>query len=167
MPQFSGNPHRHEPYRTFKFHVFLDSPEPVAGVTKVGGLKKTQEVITHRDGADQSHSINMPGQTKYEAITLEAGLTHDLTFEEWANLVNNYSADGDMSLAGYRKDVTIVLNNLQGIPVMKYLVHEAWVSEYQALPELDASANSVGIQTLTLQHNGWERLLDVSEPTET
>ena len=114
MPQFPANPHRSDPYRGFKFHIVFDGPEPVAGLSKCGALKKSTEVVEFREGGDQSHSRKMPGQSKYEPITLEQGLTHDTTFEDWANLVNNYTADGDMSLKNFRKDVRIDLINLQG-----------------------------------------------------
>lgn len=167
MPQFPANPHRSDPYRGFKFHIIFDGPEPVAGLAKCGALKKTTEVVEFREGGDQSHGRKMPGKTSYEAITLEQGLTHDTTFEDWANLVNNFSADGNMSLKNFRKDISIIVNNLQGVPVTKYVVHRCWVSEYQALAELDASGNAVLIQTVTLQNEGWERSPDVTEPTET
>ena len=167
MPQFSANPTRFDPYRGFKFHIIFDGPDPVAGLSKCGALKKSTEVVEFRVGGDESHSRKMPGQTKYEPITLEQGLTHDATFEDWANLVNNYTSDGDMSLKNFRKDISIIVNNLQGVPVYKYIVHRCWVSEYQALAELDAGGNAVLIRTLTLQNEGWERDLSVTEPTET
>jgi phage tail-like protein len=110
----------------------------------------------------------LPGGTKYEPITLEQGLTHDLVFEEWANQVNNMQGDAAMSLKNFRRDITINVLNLEGEVAISYYIRRAWVSEYQALPDFDAGTmNTVGIQTIKLEHEGWERDLDVPEPAET
>jgi phage tail-like protein len=165
-PQFTVNAHRHDPYRTFKFQVLIDG-QPVAGLKKMTALKKTTEAVDWRDGGDPSHVRKLPGGTKYEAITLEQGLTHDPIFEQWANLVNNIDGDSGMSLVKFRKDIVINVLNLQGTVAISYLVRRAWVSEYQALPDLDAgTTNAVGIQTIKLEHEGWDRDEAVAEPTE-
>lgn len=165
-PLFPANAHRHDPYRTFKFQVLIDG-QPVAGLRKMGALKKTTEAVDWRTGGDPTHVRKMPGGTKYEAITLEQGLTHDPVFEQWANLVNNIDGDAAMSLVNFRKDIVINVLNLQGSVAMSYQVKRAWVSEYQALPEFDAgTTNTVGIQTIKLEHEGWDRDEAVSEPTE-
>jgi len=165
-PLFPVNAHRHDPYRTFKFQVVIDG-RPVAGLKKMGALKKTTESVSWRSAGDPSHERKLPGGTKYEAITLEQGLTHDPVFEDWANLVNNIDGDSGMSLKNFRKDIVINVLNLQGNVAISYLVKRAWVSEYQALPDFDAgSMNAVGIQTIKLEHEGWERDKSVSEPAE-
>lgn len=165
-PMFTVNTHRHDPYRTFKFQVLIDGV-PVAGLRKMGALKKKTEAVKWRTAGDPSHERVMPGGTSYEAITLEQGLTHDPVFESWANLVNNIQGDAAISLKGYRKDIVINVLNLQGQVAISYKIFRAWVSDYQALPDFDAgSMNTVGIQTITLQHEGWERDTSVSEPTE-
>lgn len=166
-PTFPVNAHRFDPYRTFKFQCILDG-KAVAGLQKMGALKKTTEQVKWRSAGDPSYQRILPGGTSYEAVTMEQGLTHDPVFEEWANLVNNVQGDAAMSLVNFRKDIIINVLNLQGVVVISYRLFRAWVSEYQALPELDAnSMNAVGIQTLTLQHEGWERDTAVSEPSET
>jgi phage tail-like protein len=166
-PTFPANTHRHDPYRTFKFQVVIGKTT-VAGLRKMTALKKTTEVATWRTGGDPSHERKLPGGTKYEPITLEQGLTHDPVFEEWANLVNNIDGDSAISLKDFRKDIVINVLNLQGAVAIAYNVHRAWVSEYQALPDFDAgTTNTVGIQSIKLEHEGWERDLTVSEPTET
>ncbi len=166
-PTFPANAHRHDPYRTFKFQVLIDG-QPVAGLRKMGALKKTTEAVDWRTGGDPTHVRKLPGGTKYEAITLEQGLTHDPVFEQWANLVNNIDGDAAMSLVNFRKDIVINVMNLQGVVAMSYHVKRAWVSEYQALPEFDAgTTNTVGIQTIKLEHEGWDRDDAVTEPTET
>lgn len=166
-PLFSVNAERYDPYRTFKFQVLIDG-KPVAGLRKMTALKKTTEAVAWRTGGDPTHERKLPGGTKYEAITLEQGLTHDPVFEEWANLVNNIQGDMGMSLKNFRKNIVINVMNLQGTPVISYKVYRAWVSEYQALPDFDASATTqVGIQTIKIEHEGWERDEAVKEPSET
>jgi len=166
-PIFPVNAHRHDPYRTFKFQVLIDG-QPVAGLKKMGALKKTTEAVPWRVAGDPTHERKLPGATKYESIMLEQGLTHDPVFENWANKVNNYEGDIAMSLKGFRKDIVINVLNLQGQVVISYKVYRAWVSEYQALPDFDAgTTNAVGIQTVKLEHEGWERDTAVSEPAET
>lgn len=166
MPKFSVNAYREDPYRNFKFKIKWDN-DYVAGLSKCGALKKSTDVVDWREGGDPSHSRKLPGLTKYEPITLEAGVTHDTAFEEWASKVNNFEADSAMSLKDFRKDITIEVCNLQGETVLGYNVYRCWVSDYQALPELDASGNAIMIQTITLQNEGWQRDESYTEPTET
>lgn len=166
-PLFPANTHRYDPYRTFMFQVVIDGA-PVAGLKKMSVLKKTTEAVKWRSAGDPAHERVMPGGTSYEPITLEQGLTHDPVFENWANLVNNIQGNAAISLVNYRKDIVLNVLNLQGALAMSYRVFGAWVSEYQALPEFDAGTmNAIGIQSLILQHNGWERDTSVTEPTET
>lgn len=165
-PLFPANAHRHDPYRTFKFQVLIDG-QTVAGLKKMGALKKTTEAVDWRTGGDPTHVRKLPGGTKYEAISLEQGLTHDPVFEQWANLVNNIDGDAAMSLVNFRKDIVINVMNLQGQVAISYQVKRAWVSEYQALPDFDAgTTNTVGIQTIKLEHEGWDRDEAAVEPTE-
>jgi phage tail-like protein len=167
MPQFTVNPTRFDPYKNFKFQVRWDG-RVVAGVSKVSALKRTTEVVKHRSGGDPSSVRRSPGKTEYEAITLERGVTHDLEFEAWANKIWHYGGGlgGETSLADFRKDIIIEVFNETGQKVIAYKVHRCWVSEYQALPELDANANAVAIQHLKLENEGWERDDSVAEPAE-
>jgi phage tail-like protein len=168
MAQFTINRlHRFDPYKNFIFRVKWDG-DYVAGVSKVSPLRRTTEVVTHREGGDPSTSRKSPGRTEYEAITLERGVTHDAAFVQWANKVWLYGADlGAMvSLKDFRKDITIEMYNEAGQKVIAYTVFNCWVSEYQSLPELDANANAVAIQYIRLENEGWERDYDVTEPTE-
>ncbi len=166
MAKFTVNSGRFDPYRNFKFKIKWDGLY-VAGLSKCSALKKTTEATDWREGGDPSTSHKLPGKTSYDAVTLEAGVTHDTTFEEWANAVNNFQGDADMSLKNFRRDVTIDVFNLQGVKVLAYNVYGCWVSEYQALPELDAAGNAVMIQTMKLENEGWERDMEVPEPQET
>lgn len=166
MAKFSVNTHRFDPYKNFKFRIKWDG-RYVAGVSKVSALKRTTELVNHREGGDPSTDRISPGRTKFEPITLERGVTHDPEFETWANLVYNTDGDAAMSLKNFRKDIILELLNLQGNVVKSYKLFRCWVSEYQALPELDANANAVAIEMMVLQNEGWERDLAVTEPTET
>ncbi|MGK4004464.1 phage tail protein [Sorangium sp. So ce1036] len=167
MPAFTVNTQRFDPYKNFKFRVKWDG-RYVAGVSKVSALKRTTDVVEHRSGGDPSSAHKSPGQTKWEAITLERGVTHDTAFEQWAAKVWRLGAGlgAEVSLADFRKDILIEVYNEAGQVVLAYKVYRCWVSEYQALPELDASANAVAIQSLKLEHEGWERDVSVVEPTE-
>lgn len=165
MAQFSVNTHRFDPYKNFKFRVKWDG-RYVAGISKVGALKRSTEVVSHREGGDPSTQRHSPGSTKFEPISMERGVTHDPEFEKWANLVYNTDGDAAISLKNFRKDVILELLNEQGTVVQAYKVYRCWVSEFQALPELDANANAVAIQTLTLQNEGWERDEAATEPSE-
>jgi phage tail-like protein len=165
MAEFSVNAYRSDPYRNFKFRIKIGT-EYVAGLNKCSALKKTTEMVEWRSGGENSHSHKLPGKTSFDAVTLEQGVTHDDTFEQWANLVNDYQGDALMSLRDFRRDITIEVMNLQGVPVMAYNVFRCWVSEYQALPELDAGGNAVMIRTIKVENEGWERDENVTEPTE-
>ena len=167
MAQFSVNASRFDPYKNFKFRVKWDG-KYVAGISKVGALKRSTEPVEHREGGDPSTSRKSPGRTKYEAITLERGVTHDTEFEKWANKVWNYGSGlgAEVSLKDFRKDLIIEVYNEAGQLALAYKVFRCWVSEYQALPDLDANANAVAIQTIKLENEGWERDYDVSEPAE-
>jgi len=171
MAQFSVNTHpqRFDPYKNFKFRVkFGDSPEFVAGVSKVGGLKRSTEVVKHRDGGDPSSSRKSPGRTEYDAISLERGVTHDQAFEQWANKVWNFGSGlgSEVSLKDFRKDIRIEVYNEAGQLAIAYNVFRCWVSEWQAMPDLDANANAIAIQHIKLENEGWERDYSVTEPTE-
>jgi phage tail-like protein len=165
-PMFSVNAHRFDPYRTFKFQVIIDG-RPVAGLRKMSALKRKTETVTWRSAGDASTQRILPGGTTFDPITLEQGLTHDPVFEAWANLVNNAEGDAAMSLKNFRKDLVVNVLNLQGTVALAYKIKRAWVSEFTALPDLDAAnMNAVGIQTIVIQNEGWERDTSVAEPAE-
>lgn len=167
MAQFSVNSQRFDPYKNFKFRVKWDG-RYVAGVSKAGALKRTTEVVKHREGGDPSSSRKSPGKTEYEAISLERGVTHDREFEQWANKVWNYGSGlgAEVSLKDFRKDIIIEVYNEAGQLVLAYKVYRCWVSEFQAQADLDANANAVLIQSIKLENEGWERDYEVAEPAE-
>lgn len=167
MAQFTVNAQRFDPYKNFKFRVKWDA-KYVAGVSKVSSLKRTTEVVKHREGGDPSSSRKSPGRTEFEPITLERGVTHDKEFEQWANKVWNFGAGlgSEVSLQDFRKDIIIEAYNEAGQLVIAYKVFRCWVSEFQALPDLDANANAIAIQTIKLENEGWVRDVEVQEPSE-
>mgnify|MGYP003576363506 CR=1 FL=1 len=164
--QFVVNAYRYDPYKNFKFRVRWDG-KVVAGLSKVSLLKQSTEPVTHREGGDPSSARLTPSVWKFEPITLERGITHDLEFEKWAKLIWNVEGDAAISLKNFRKDIIIELLNEQGIVAKAYKIYRCWVSEYQALPELDANAHVVAIEKLVIQNEGWERDEEVPEPSQT
>jgi phage tail-like protein len=166
MPQFTVNTSRIDPYKNFKFRVKWDG-QTVAGVSKVGALKRTTEVVSHREGGDLSTPRHSPASSKFEPIMLERGISFAPEFQEWANLVYNHQGDGAVSLKNFRKDITIELLNLQGTVVRAYHVFRCWVSEYTAQPELDANANAIAFESITVQNEGFQRDEAVVEVAET
>lgn len=167
MAQFTVNAQRFDPYKNFKFRVKWDG-QYVAGVSKVSSLKRTTEVVEHREGGDPSTGRKSPGRNKFEAITLERGVTHDLAFSQWAKKVWQVGAGlgAEVSLKDFRKDLIIEIYNEAGQLALAYKVYRCWVSEYQALPDLDANANAVALQHIKLENEGWEPDTAVQEPAE-
>lgn len=167
MAQFSVNAQRFDPYKNFKFRVKWDG-RYVAGVSKVSALKRTTEVVKHREGGDPSTSRKSPGRSEFEAVTLERGVTHDVDFEQWANKVWNFGSGlgSEVSLKDFRKDIILEVYNEAGQLAIAYRLYRCWVSEYTPLPELDANANAVAIQSIKLENEGIERDYEVTEPTE-
>lgn len=166
MAKFTVNANRYDPYKNFKFRIKADG-KYVAGVTKVSPLARTTEVIEFREGSNSNMVHKIPGRTRYEAITLERGVTHDTAFEAWANLVYNLQGDAANSPKNFRKDIVLEVLNEQGSVALAYRIFRCWVSEYRALPELDANADGIAFQTIRLENEGWERDSSVAEPVET
>jgi len=153
-----------DPYDNFQFRVGWDG-NYVAGVSRVSPLRRTTEVIEHREGGDTTVEHRLPGRTKYDPITLERGITSDTAFEQWANSAVGSSKGGNVG--SFRKDIVIDLFDETGARVLSYLVFRCWVSEYQALPQLDADANWVAIEHIKLENEGWVRDVNVGSPTST
>jgi phage tail-like protein len=165
MTEFVVNPHRLDPYKVFKFQVILDG-RIVPGISRVSALRRRIESLDFRSGAFPSNFLKSPGITRFDPIVLERGVTHDTTFEDWAELAHAPAGDAAMSLRNFRKDIRINLLNMQGNIVLSYMVYRCWVSEYQPLPELNAGANDVAIESVVLEHEGFERDREVREPEE-
>ena len=167
MTEFPNNPTRFDPYKNFKFRLKWDG-KFVAGVSKVSGLKRSTEVIEHREGGDPSTSRKSPGLTQFAPIILERGLTQDHEFEAWANKVWQFGAGlgSEVALADFRKDVILDFFNEAGQLALSYKIYPCWPSVYEALPSLDANAAGVAIERLVLQNEGWERDQAVTELKE-
>jgi phage tail-like protein len=167
-PPFSVNTTRLDPYKNSRFLVFFDPvTNPVAGVSKVTGLKRTTQVVEHKEGG---RVINLKGlgRTAYDPITLERGVTHDTAFSDWANAAQKLDSGHPIqSLPNLRRDIHIVLLNEQGQAVHRYTVHDAWVSEYQPVSDMDAGGNAVAIEHIKLEHHGWEHDETLAEPDQT
>ena len=168
MAQFSVNPAALRPVQELQIPGQVGRPLRRRRL-QCEGLKRTTDLVEHREGGDPSTTRKSPGRTKFEAITLERGVTHDTEFEKWANKVWNFGSGlgAEVSLKDFRKDIIIEVYNEAGQLALAYKVFRCWVSEYQALPDLDANANAaIAIQNIKLENEGWERDLDVTEPAE-
>jgi phage tail-like protein len=164
---FPANMNRYDPYKTYRFLVYFGtSTTPVAAVSKVGAIKRSSEVIEYREGGD-AIILKGLGRMKYDPITLERGITQDRDFINFANYaqVLNQGAPST-SLANLRQEISITLLNEEAQPVLRYLIHRCWVSEFQAFPDLDAGANAIAIEHIKLENEGWEQDLTLTEPTE-
>lgn len=164
---FSINTSRFDPYKNYRFLVYFGtSTTPVAGVSKVTGLKRSSDPIEYREGGNALIRKGL-GRTKYDPITLERGITHDSEFEDWANAAQVLDKGSpSSSLANLRRDLRIELLNEAGQPVHRYVVHGCWVSEFQALSDLDAGGNAIAIEHIKLENEGWEHDRTLTEPKE-
>ena len=156
---------RRNPYGSFRFRDRWDG-RYVVGVNKISGLRRYTDVVEHREGGQPGIELKSPGRTKFDPITLERGVTHDRAFEEWANQVWKLAAQPETSIADFRKEIAIDVFNEADERVLSYLVYRCWVSEYQALPDLDANADGVAIEHIKLEHEGWERDTSVVPPPD-
>jgi phage tail-like protein len=164
---FPANLNRYDPYKAYRFLVYFGkSTTPVAAVNRVGAVRRTSDVIEYNEGGN-AIVLKGLGRTKYDPITLERGVTQDPDFATWANYaqVLDHGAPGT-SLANLRQEMAIVLLNEEAQPVLRYLVHRCWVSQFQALPDLDAGASTVAIEMIRVENEGWERDLTLAEPVE-
>lgn len=164
---FTVNINRLDPYKSYRFLVYFDtSTTPVAGVSKVTALKRSSDPIEYKEGGNAIIRKGL-GRTKYDPITMERGVTFDTDFENWANAAQVLDTGSpSTSLKNLRKELRIELLNEEGQPVRRYIAHRCWVSEYQALPDLDAGANAVAIEHIKVENEGWERDLSLAEPLE-
>ena len=167
MPIFTVNTSRFDPYKNYRFLVYFGtSTNPVAAVSKVSALKRSSDAIDYMEGGN-GIILKGLGRTKYDPITMERGITFDTDFEVWANAAQILnSGSPSTSLANLRKEIRIVLLNEAAQPVHQYKVHRCWVSEFQSLPDLDASQNGVAIETIKIENEGWERDLSLTEAKE-
>lgn len=162
---FVKNAHRIDPYKNYKFRIKWDG-RTVLGVSKVGALKRTTQVVNYRSGGENSSDHKSPGRTSYDGLTLERGITHDLEFEAWADRVHPYAGDTAMDLANYKKELVLEVLNEKGHVALRYFLHDCWVSEFTAVPALDANANAVAVEMIKIELNGWERDKSTPEPDE-
>ena len=162
---FAVNATRVDPYKNFKFQVMWDG-RVVLGISKVGALKRTTEVVKHREGGENSTDHKSPGRTTYDGVTLERGITHDLEFEKWANKIHPFAGDVAMDLVAYKKELTLEVMNEKGHVALRYFLHGCWVSDFTAVPALDANANAIAVESIKIELDGWERDPDTKEPDE-
>jgi phage tail-like protein len=168
VPIFTVNTNRYDPYKSYRFLVYFgSSTAAVAAVSKITALKRSSDVIDYKEGGFNIILKGL-GRTKYEPITLERGVTQDLDFITWADAAQRLDqGHPTTSLLNLRKEVRLQLLNEEGQAVHGYIVHRCWVSEYQALPDLDAGANAIALEHVKLENEGWEVDPTIVEVKET
>lgn len=157
MARLNASANRFDPYRNFRFKVKWDNAY-VAGLTKMGALKRTTEMVEFREAGVNITSRKLPGKSSFAPVTLEAGITYDTAFEDWANLVNDFASHSLTSLGDFRKNVTVDVFNEAGKLAISYNLFRCWVAEFQALPDLDSGANAVAITTIKLEYEYFKRV---------
>ena len=148
---YGANAPRIDPYQNFKFRVKWDG-RYVAGVSHVSALRRTTDIVEYREGGGDTLPRRIPGATRYDPITLHRGVTYDREFETWAN----GSAGGGARVP--LKEVVIELFDEGGQMFSSYKAWGCWVSQYQALPDLDITGSAVLIEALRLECEGWQRV---------
>jgi phage tail-like protein len=164
---FPANLNRFDPYKTYRFLVYFGTnTDPVAAVSKVGAIKRSSDVIEYKEGGN-AIILKGLGRMKYDPIQLDRGITQDQEFATWANSAQVLDqGHPTTSLAKLRREISIVLLNEAAQPVLRWLVHRCWVSEFQTLPELDAGANAIAIEHIKMENEGWEWDPALTEPAD-
>jgi phage tail-like protein len=150
-----------DPYRTFKFRVRLDG-RVIAGVRKVSALARSVATTEVKEAGDAMGARLMPGPVSWDEVTLEQGWSADTTLERWADEVINLHLNPG-GARGFKRTVFIDVFDLAasatgGTPRTSWRLERAWVARYVAMPELDADAGGVGIRSVSLRHEGFERV---------
>jgi len=135
-PRQSANPSpRDSAYRQYRYRLRYKGHE-IAGFRGMGLL----------------HPLT-PGRAKSETVTLKRGVTQDSQFQQWANSVTK-SATGAPP-AAFRKNVSLEVYNEAGQVVQRFTFTKSWVSQYSALPVLNANGNAVAIEHIKIEVEGW------------
>lgn len=153
-----------DPYRTFKFRVRLDGAT-IAGVTRVSALGRTVASNELKEAGDVMGPRHMPGAVSYDEVTLEQGWSASDVLETWANEIVRLHAD-PAGVKAFKRTVFIDVFALNGnagspgtsTPLTSYRLERAWVAKYVAMPELSADSGGYGIRSVSLRHEGWERV---------
>ena len=163
MPRFDVNTERFDPYKSFKFRVRPDG-RTVAGFSEVTAFGLIAEMVEYRGGVEPTTLRKVPASAKFDAVTLERGVTHDPEFMKWANAA--YSAESGLNpetaLKNSKKDIVIDVFSEAGELALSYAVQSCWVSQFQAAPDFDTDANAMTIETIRLENEGWKRDVDVT-----
>lgn len=162
------------PLRTYQFRVGLLAPPAgagddgaaaagqeryVAGVKRVSGLNLTVAATEVREGGNALHRYANPDRATWDPVTLEQGLALDDTLERWARAAVDFLRTGTADASEPVKRNAFVDVWDPALPTegraRRYLLLNAWVSRFQAIPQLDATASEVGLVVVELTHEGW------------
>ena len=140
----------------------------IGGFTYISGLNINTQPISYREGGYNTTVHQMPGMTTFSPITLQRGAMfgNDQAITWMRSLFSASSGDGiaTSSTAGFRVDINIyvmdhpnrnstVTDADDNTPRMGFKVHNAWISSL-AYQDLNAGANEILFETMTLVHEG-------------
>lgn len=162
-----------DPLRNFKFNVNIMHPKlsgfATLGFMTVSGLNITTEVIPYREGGMNTTTQKMPGQSDFAPITLSQGVAvgegplWNWTKELFTVMQGTGTANpGD----DFRATVDIMVLDhpvvSAQVPVKAiFRVYNAWPTSI-AFSDLDAGANAVFMQQMSLAHEGFDFKLATS-----
>jgi phage tail-like protein len=155
----------------------------VAGVQKVSGLNMSVNTSEVWEGGNSLHRYANPDRATWDPITLEQGLALNDTLELWARSVVEFLKSGTAPQQPVKRNVVIdvwepmlhpqpsssaessadqpsrpVYVDTMGSGqdrIRRFLIFNAWISRYQAIPALDAMSSEVALLSVELVHEGW------------
>lgn len=132
----------------------------VAGTTKmvgyfqeVSGIGSEHEKIEHKVVDVNGHELvqMIPGRLKWNEVTLKRGLTADISFWDWRDLV----VQGDMEKA--RANCSIIMYDRNYNAIVRWDFINAWPSKITG-PSAKTDGNEFAVEELTLVHEGMKRV---------
>ncbi len=136
------------------FHFAVDIQGVVKGYfTECSGLGSEHEVIEHKVVNESGHELilKVPGRLKWENITLKRGITSNLDVWNWRKKIE----DGDVD--DNRHDGSIIMFDQHLKEVARWNFERAWAVKCTG-PQPKADSNEIGIEELTLAHEGIHRV---------
>ena len=146
-----------DPLLSFNFILDVGSFVSGAVFTEVSGLGSESEVAEYKTvagmGSDHVGYIQkIPGRLKWEAITLKRGITTS-TMDAWA--WRKMVEDGNVE--GARSNGTITMYDEKGTPSAEWTFIRGWPSKISG-PSIKADSNEVGVEEMTIVHEGITRV---------
>ncbi len=122
--------------------------------TEVSGLGSESEVVEHKimaKGVKEPLIRKIPGRLKWGDITLKRGITKNMDFYTWRKQVEQGKVDAA------RLDGTIIMYDGSFTAVAEWTFEKGWPSKITG-PSLTTDSNAVGIEEITIVHEGIKRV---------